>query len=243
VTISGRPVYINRDSIYGMKLSFVLLLIVLVLSSVSTASETNRERLLDHPWDHSPITIYIDDSDVPEHYSPTYYTQIEKAMEYWEKGGNGNLEFTPAFKLVNSKDADIRIKWVENLENVEGAPSGVAGYASPKVSDNRYIRVDIVLEVGNYQGKAWRQYGDATMLSIAEHELGHAMGLGHSSNRRDIMYPEYEQRDNINPLLLSKYGPLLRTAALAALAVLLYLGVSWQHSRKKRKKLEEKYFK
>jgi len=32
---------------------------------------------------------------------------------------------------VDSKDADIRIKWVENLENVEGAPSGVAGYARP----------------------------------------------------------------------------------------------------------------
>jgi predicted Zn-dependent protease len=57
------------------------------------------------------------------------------------------------------------------------------------------------------------------------------------------MYPEYEQREDLNPLLLSKYGPILRMAALAAFAVLLYLGVSWQRSRKKRKKLEDKYFK
>nr|WP_243684246.1 matrixin family metalloprotease [Methanosarcina barkeri] len=185
----------------------------------------------------------MDDSNVPEHYSTTYYTQIEKAMEYWEEGGNGNLEFTPVFKLVDSKEADIRIKWVENLEKVEGAPPGVAGYASPTVSDGRFVRVDIVLEVGNYQGKAWRQYGDTTMLSIAKHEFGHALGLGHSSNRRDIMYPEYEQREDLNPLLMSKYGPILQVAALVALVVLLSLGVSWQRSRKKRKKLEDKYFK
>lgn len=215
----------------------------LVLPTGSAVSEADQERILDYPWDHSPITVYIDDSNVPEHYSPTYYTQIEKAMEYWEEGGNGNLEFTPVFKPVDSKEADIRIKWVENLENVEGAPSGVAGYASPRVSDGQFVRVDIVLEVGNYQGRAWRQYGDATMLSITKHEFGHALGLGHSSNRRDIMYPEYEQRDNVNPLLLSKYGSVLRAAAFVALAVILYLGVSWQHSRKKRKKLEDKYFK
>lgn len=236
------PVYINRNDMYEISLSFALLLILLILPTVSTASEAGPEILLDHPWDHSPITVYIENKSVPEHYSPTYYTQIEKAMEYWEKGGNGKLEFTPVFEHVNSKEADIRIRWVENLENVEGAPSGVAGYASPRVSDGRFVRVDVVLEVGNYQGKAWHQYGDATMLSIAKHEFGHALGLGHSSNRRDIMYPEYEQREDINPLLLSKYGHVLQIAALSALSVLLYLGISWQRSRKKRKNLEDKYF-
>ncbi|AKB20672.1 Matrixin [Methanosarcina sp. WH1] len=215
----------------------------MVLPAVLPVSGASSEKILEKPWNHSPITVYVDDKNIPPHYSPTYYEQIEKALEYWEEGGNGNLEYSPVFEIVDSEDADIKIMWVENLENVAGAPSGVAGYAKPSVSGDRFVEVDIVLEVGNYQGRGWRQYGDATMLTIAKHELGHALGLGHSNDRGDIMYPEYELRDNVNPILLSKYGTLLRAAGFIALAILLFLGVSWQYSRKKRKKLEDKYFK
>lgn len=228
---------------HRIRLCFVLLLMITVLPILSTASEAGPERLSDHPWDHSPITVYIDDKNVPADYSPTYYAQIEKALEYWEKGGNGNLKYTPVFQVVDTKEADIRIRWVENLENVEGAPSGVAGYASPSVANGRFVRVDIVLEVGNYQGKSWVQYGDTTMLAIAKHELGHALGLEHSNDRHDIMFPQDEQRDNINPILLSKYGPLLQAAVFIALVLLLFLGISWQRNRRKRKALEDEYLK
>lgn len=221
----------------------MLLLAVVFTPAISAASGEYSEKILDNPWDHSPITVYIDDKNVPTHYSPTYYEQVEKALEYWEEGGNGNLDYIPVFEIVDSEEADIRIRWVENLETVEGAPSGVAGYANPGISGNRFVEVEIVLETGNYQGKGWRQYGDATMLSISKHELGHALGLGHSSNPRDIMYPEHEMRDNINPILWSKYGGLIRAAVILALAVLLFLGISWQNSRRKRKKLEDEYFK
>jgi len=216
---------------------------ILVLSFAPAASAYSYERILDEPWDHSPITVSIDDENVSDHYSPTYYTQVEESLEYWEEGGNGKLAYTPVFEITDSEEADIRIRWVENLENVEGAPSGVAGYAKPHLVNGRFVRVDIVLEVGNYQGRAWRQYGDGTMLAISKHELGHALGLGHSDDPRDIMYPEYELRDNVNPLLLSKYTPVLRAGALAAFAALLLLGVSWHSSRKKRKKLEDQYLK
>lgn len=241
ITIRGL-IFINQNNLLKT-LSFILLLTVLFTPAVSATSGEDPEKILDKPWDHSPITVYINDKDLPPHYSPTYYEQIEKALEYWEEGGNGNLDYAPVFEIVDSEEADIRIRWVENLENVEGVPSGVAGYARPRISGDRFVEVDIVLEVGNYQGKAWRQYGDATMLSISKHELGHALGLGHSENPRDIMYPEHEMRDNINPILWSKYGDLIRAAVLLALAVLLFLGISWQNSRRKRKKLEDRYFK
>ena len=110
-TILWRPVYINRDSRSGIKLSFVLLLMVIVLSNISAASEANSERILDHPWDHSPITVYIDDSNVPEHYSRTYYTQIEKAMEYWEE----IVTKAEDIRLFDDLDANILAMYCEML--------------------------------------------------------------------------------------------------------------------------------
>lgn len=219
----------------------VLTLLVFSMASDATAYYY-YEKIADQPWDHTPITVFIDSENPPPRYSPTYYKQVEKALAYWEEGGNGKLDYRPVFKIVNSEDADIRIRWVENMEAIEGADSGVAGYARPHLINGGFDYVEIVLEVGNPRGKGWHQYGDSTMLAISKHEIGHALGLGHSDDRRDIMYKEYELRDDINPLLVSKYGTVIRLGGLAAFILILFLGVSWQHSRKKRKMLEEKYF-
>ncbi|ADI74647.1 peptidase M10A and M12B matrixin and adamalysin [Methanohalobium evestigatum Z-7303] len=222
-------------------LATVLILVAFILPT--SAGGENSPGISDNPWDHSPITVYINDENVPEHYSPTYYKQIEKAVEYWDEGGNGHLNFDPDFKFVESSEgADINVKWVENLEEVEKAPDGVAGYCRPYVIDGKYVRADIVLEVGNYQGYSWQQYGDANMYAIAKHEFGHALGLGHSDDRNDIMYPEYEMRDNINPLLLEKTRPYLFIISGAVMAVLLFLGISWKRHKKTRESIEKEVF-
>ena len=224
-----------------MKLSLIILILLIFICPISAAE--SYPKMLEDPWGHSPITVFIDEENVPEHYSPTYYDQIEKAMEYWEQGGNGHLSFDPEFKLVESRDnADINVKWVENLEKVESAPEGVAGYCRPYVVDGKYVRADIVLEVGNYQGFSWQQYGDTNMREIAKHEFGHALGLGHSDDRNDIMYPKYEMRDNINPLLLEKTQPYLIVISGVVFAVLMFLGVSWRYNKKKRESIENEVF-
>jgi predicted Zn-dependent protease len=202
------------------------LLTVLILPIAPAASEYNYPKILDHPWDHSPITVYIDNKSVPPHYSPTYYTQVQKALEYWAEGGNGKLEYTPVFEIVDSEKADIRIRWVENLQKDQGAPSGAAGAAIPFIFNGRFVRVDITLGVGDYQWMKWIPYSDTAMLAIAKHELGHALGLNHSNDKRDIMYPSNEQINYTNPIL-SKYGSILLLAAYAVLAIVVFLSISY----------------
>jgi predicted Zn-dependent protease len=207
------------------------------LPIASAASEPDYPRILDHPWDHSPITVYIDNKSVPPHYSPTYYTQVQKALNYWAEGGNGKLEYTPVFEIVDSERADIRIRWVENLQKDQGAPHGVAGATIPLIVNGRFTRADITLGVGYSQWGEWIPYSDTAMLAITKHELGHALGLNHSDDKQDIMYPTNEQIDNTNRLFPGKYGSLLLIAAYTALAITVFLSVSWLLNRKKSKKL------
>jgi len=194
------------------------------------------------PWENMPITVYIDDRDVPAHYSPSYRTQVEKALEYWGNGGNGKLGYTPEFKIIEEDNADILVMWVENLEEDAGVRNGVAGFARPYEANGRYEHVDIVLETGNYQGYSWKQYGDANMREITKHEIGHALGLGHSNDRKDIMFPTYDQMDDIDPLLLQKTLPLAILGLLAGAALIFYHGGGWLRSRRKRERLEKEIF-
>ncbi len=217
-----------------IRLLFLLLLVVFISPIISQASEFSYPKILDHPWDHSPITVYINNKIVPLHYSPTYYADIEKALNYWEEGGNGKLKYIPVFEIVDSEDADIRIKWDANLQKDQGAPSGVAGETIRHITNEQFVYVNIILGVGNKQWIDWVPYSDTAMIAIVEHELGHALGLDHSNDPQDIMYPSNEQIDNTTLFLESKYGPLLLIVFYTAIAVIVFISVSWLLKRKKK---------
>ncbi|WP_440952970.1 matrixin family metalloprotease [Methanococcoides sp. FTZ1] len=221
----------------------ILLIIAIVTPGSALLDKKEYPKFLEEPWDHTPITVYIDEKNTPPHYSPSYPATVIKALEYWENGGNGKLSYTPVFEPVNTTDADIYIMWVENMEEVTGAEKGVAGFCRPMIANGRYVHADIVLEVGDYRGFSWQQYGDANMEQLVTHEIGHALGLGHSNDPRDIMYPTYEQRENIDPLLVQTTYPLIIIVILMAIAISGYLSIVWLRYHRKRQKLEHELLK
>ena len=223
-----------------------LVTFVIIATTVPASAYSYPMLGIDEPWDHSPITIYINDEDVPQHYEPVYKESVLRAIDYWENGGNGKLLYVPKFTLVDSPTgADINVYFVGNLETVADAPNGVAGFASPHMQKDfpdMLDNVEIVLELGNYQGYSWRPYGADNMFTISKHELGHALGLAHSNNPRDLMYPSYEQKQDINPQLAALTKPYFPYIIGAVIILFSYILMGYYRNRRQRKALEDELF-
>jgi len=55
-------------------------------------------------------------------------------------------------------------------------------------------------------------YNTISFLSVAVHEIGHSLGLGHSADTESVMFPYYKALDDTNPRL--GYDDILATYKL-----------------------------
>lgn len=217
-----------------------IIALVLMASGVSTTTQNEYPVKYSNPWDESPITVYIDNKNVPSHYKSTYYEQVKKSLEYWEQGGNGHLGFTPEFKLVDSKNPDIRIGWVKHLDD-ENINENTAVVSELDTSGNSISNSEILLEVGSYRYRMWNQYSDQTMFILSRHALGRSLGLKYSNDKLDIMHLQYKKDSGFKSLLMDKKDDLLNLGTIAAILLnfslilmVVYNLVSWNNLKKER---------
>lgn len=134
-----------------------------------------------------PLNIYVKDSN-SDYFKSSYKDYVKYALDVWRKADDRIM-----YNFVKSvSEADISVIFVENLgEEYEENYLGLTDYNvdRDKIIDFSKIQISL-LKNGNEKVPA----GELKATII--HEFGHALGLGHSKNEKDLMYPYISPEHN-----------------------------------------------
>ena len=132
----------------------------------------------------SPITYFIADGSGKPGYHSSDRELAQWALQAWQRSAGNGLRFAPATEVR----ALIRIYWAgpESGEYGEMRPIVVDGQAGAAV----FIRPDIDALGPDIARRARADVllRDSIVYLTCVHELGHALGLEHTHDFRDIMY-------------------------------------------------------
>ncbi len=118
---------------------------------------------------------YVYTAQLPDYATSYASNVIYDATNAWISA-NPNIKF---YKADTEGQADLDVQWIRDYGTV-------AGTLGEYVTGTKLIQVG--LGDSNCMG-TWQPYSTKTVEHIATHEIGHFLGLGHSTDPNNVMYP------------------------------------------------------
>ena len=130
------------------------------------------------------VTYFIAEGKPGSQYQPADRELAAWALKAWERSAGGGLRFEPS----REQDALVRVHWVNAQDGQYGEmrPLFVNGRRGAEI----FVRPDtdgLGSEIARL-ARADPLMRDTIVYLTCVHELGHALGLDHTSNFSDIMY-------------------------------------------------------
>ncbi|HET8649113.1 MAG TPA: matrixin family metalloprotease [Gemmatimonadales bacterium] len=152
--------------------------------------------------DGVPIRVAIIEGG-PDDYRPEMADEVRRALNIWQ-----SLDLNLSFELTaDSADADIVVRWIDHFDFDR------AGQTDLTWDQSGHVRhASIVLAIRSVDGTP---LSPPALRAVALHETGHALGLPHSADSSDVMFPatrtdRLSERDRRSALVLYHIpaGPL-----------------------------------
>lgn len=149
-----------------------------------------------------PLRIFVPTSEL-DGYSPDHRRAVLEAFGRWSRVGPSVIPVVFTF-VRDSANVDVMVEWIPFF------PDGKAGLATMTRDGSGWIQTArLSLALGTADGRIFLP--DAT-YTIALHEIGHLLGLGHSDDFGDVMYPttgiqDLSLRDRTTARLLYQIEP------------------------------------
>lgn len=128
------------------------------------------------------VRVWIDrDPRIPD-FQVTYPVVAERVFDEWHEAG-----FPLRFDFVaDSTKADLTIRWTTVLPASDKPRIGVT--TKQRDDDGWIVSAEIL--ISTHDKDSGQPLTPELVAGIARHEIGHALGLGHSKSSGDVMYPE-----------------------------------------------------